>query len=60
MVLFVANPSILVAQLQSYYLYFVRVYQGCQIFHDLIYQNGEKDTKSPLNNEMAIKYTKWP
>jgi hypothetical protein len=33
--------------------------QGCQIFLCLIYQNGEKYTKLPLNYLMVIKYTKW-
>jgi hypothetical protein len=32
--------------------------QGCQIFLDTIYQNGEKYTKLPLNYQMAIKYTR--
>jgi hypothetical protein len=35
-------------------------HQGCQIFLDLIYQNGRKCIKLPLNYLMAIKYTKWP
>jgi hypothetical protein len=30
--------------------------QGCQIFLDKIFQNGEKWTKVPLNYQMAIKY----
>jgi hypothetical protein len=34
--------------------------QGCQIFLDTIYQNGEKYTKFPQHYQMAIKYTKWP
>jgi hypothetical protein len=33
---------------------------GCQIFVDKIYQNGEKYTKSPINYQGAIKYTKCP
>jgi hypothetical protein len=32
--------------------------QRCQIFHDAIYQNGEKHNKLPLNYQKAIKYTK--
>jgi predicted DNA-binding protein YlxM (UPF0122 family) len=30
--------------------------QGCQIFLDAIYQNGEKCIKLLLNYKMAIKY----
>jgi hypothetical protein len=33
--------------------------QRCQIFRDTIYQNGRKYTKSALNYQMAIKFTKW-
>jgi hypothetical protein len=33
--------------------------QGCQIFLDTIYQNGEKYTKLPQHYQMAIKYYKW-
>jgi hypothetical protein len=33
---------------------------GCQIFLNLIYQNGGKYTKLPLNYQTVIKYTKWP
>jgi hypothetical protein len=33
--------------------------QGCQIFLYLIYQNGGKYTKLPLNYQRAIKYIKW-
>jgi hypothetical protein len=30
--------------------------QGCQIFLDKTYQNGEKYAKLPLNYRMDIKY----
>jgi hypothetical protein len=36
------------------------VNQDCQIFLDTINQKGGKYTKLPLNNQMAIKCTKWP
>jgi hypothetical protein len=34
--------------------------QGCQICLDTIYQNEEKYTNLPLNNQLTQKYTKRP
>jgi hypothetical protein len=33
-------------------------YQGCQIFLDTMYQNGQKHSKLPQNCQMTIKYAK--